>query len=42
MPDARFWHIEVRTLAKLGAWEELEKLVKGKRAPPIGFEVIPS
>jgi len=37
IPDKRFWHIEVRTLAQAKAWEELSKLTANKKVPPIGF-----
>ncbi len=46
IPDKRFWHVQVRTLAKAKAWEELMKLVGGPlkpgqsssgKAPPIGY-----
>lgn len=37
VPDRRFWHIEVKTLARRGHWGSLAKLVANKRAPPIGF-----
>ncbi len=40
IPDKRFWHVQVRTLAKAKAWEELAKLVAAKgKAPPIGYLV---
>jgi vacuolar protein sorting-associated protein 16 len=38
VPDKRFWHVEVRTLARAKAWEELAKLVSAKgKVPPIGY-----
>ncbi len=32
------WHIEVCALARGGCWEELSKLVAGKKQSPIGFQ----
>eukprot|EP01083_Nonionella_stella_P097865 275155_1 len=37
VPDKRFWHIHVRTLASERAWSELEKVVSSVKKPPIGF-----
>jgi hypothetical protein len=38
VPEKRLWHIEVRTLAKCRAWDELAKLIANKKVPPIGFQ----
>eukprot|EP00823_Brevimastigomonas_motovehiculus_P004940 TRINITY_DN3388_c0_g1_i1.p1 TRINITY_DN3388_c0_g1~~TRINITY_DN3388_c0_g1_i1.p1 ORF type:complete len:857 (+),score=223.08 TRINITY_DN3388_c0_g1_i1:107-2677(+) len=38
IPDKRFWHLEVRTLARSKSWEELAKLGLGKSSSPIGYE----
>jgi len=38
VPDKRAWHIEVKTLAKEKAWNDLANLVTNKKVPPIGFE----
>lgn len=37
VPEKRFWHIEVSTLAKCRSWQELAKRANNKKVPPIGF-----
>lgn len=36
--DKRMWHIEVCALSRGGRWDELAKLVQGKKTTPIGFQ----
>eukprot|EP00455_Lapot_gusevi_P050047 TRINITY_DN7201_c0_g1_i3.p1 TRINITY_DN7201_c0_g1~~TRINITY_DN7201_c0_g1_i3.p1 ORF type:complete len:118 (-),score=25.31 TRINITY_DN7201_c0_g1_i3:42-395(-) len=37
VPDSRYWHLQVKTLAQCHRWEELEKLAPKKNSSPIGF-----
>eukprot|EP00474_Spongospora_subterranea_P002851 CRZ03309.1 hypothetical protein [Spongospora subterranea] len=37
VPAKRFWHIQVQVYARTGQWAALLALVKGKKAPPIGY-----
>ncbi len=38
VPEKRYWHVEVRTLAKRGVWQELANRIANKKVPPIGYE----
>jgi len=38
VPEKRYWHIEVKTLAKNRAFAELANRIVNKKTPPIGYE----
>lgn len=39
VPDKRYYHLKLITLAEINEWMEIEKLSKGKKSP-IGYEVM--
>lgn len=39
VPDKRFWYLKVEALGEKGLWEDIGKMVKEKKKPPIPFEV---
>jgi hypothetical protein len=38
VPDKRYWHVEVKTLAEMGEFQELSQRVANKKVPPIGYD----
>mmetsp|Transcript_7157 Transcript_7157/g.13240 ORF Transcript_7157/g.13240 Transcript_7157/m.13240 type:complete len:908 (+) Transcript_7157:258-2981(+) len=38
VPDKRYWHIQVKTLAEELDWNGLSALASSRRSPPIGWE----
>lgn len=38
VPDKRYYHLKLMTLAEIGEWLEIEKLAKARKSP-IGYEV---
>ena len=38
VPEKRYWHVEIKTLAKGGVWAELANRIANKKVPPVGYE----